>query len=347
MNEQTNHKPLVSVLIVTFNQRDYLKKALDSILMQKCNFSFEIQIGEDCSTDGTRELCIEYARRFPEIVFLHLNEKNKGFLNNYFDLFQNARGKYIADCGGDDFWLEENRLQIQVNFLEQNPEYSMVAGNWFLLDEETGNSEPATELSESGWDEPSCFGKKSVASYINQQEIPRILLTSACMRTDWALEAYRQNPELFRGDKATCEDVPLILSAMMKGPVRIFPDYWAVYRKRKNSVSHSQNKADWIRDFAFKTFEQTLFIAKTYGLKAYDIRDYLHRQSEEFALCAFLLADETMFRKLIFITNDIGHKSSFKFNTYRLMMRFPKVTGSMRKWYAKKKLINTKNNATS
>ena len=102
----TSHKiqPLVSVLVATYNQEKYIAQTLDCILMQQCSFEFEIIIGEDCSTDKTREICLEYQAKYPDQIVLCLNEYNKGLLDNYFDIFLKTKGKYIADCGGDDYW---------------------------------------------------------------------------------------------------------------------------------------------------------------------------------------------------------------------------------------------------
>ncbi|MDD2612459.1 MAG: glycosyltransferase, partial [Bacteroidales bacterium] len=73
-----NTIPTVSILVITYNQEAYIGKALDSLLMQECPFDYEILVGEDCSTDGTRNICLEYAKNNPDKIRLFLNEKNKG-----------------------------------------------------------------------------------------------------------------------------------------------------------------------------------------------------------------------------------------------------------------------------
>jgi len=125
--------PLVSVCVQTYQHVRFIRECLDGILMQQTDFSFEILLGEDCSTDGTREICVEYAEKYPEKIrlFLHsrdtnisINGKPSGrfnFINN----LRNATGKYIALCEGDDFWTSPHKLQDQVNFLEKNTEVSL------------------------------------------------------------------------------------------------------------------------------------------------------------------------------------------------------------------------------
>lgn len=125
--------PLVSVCVPTFQHVKYIEHCLDSILSQVTDFSFEILIGEDDSTDGTREICIRYADKFPEKIRLFLrsdadkmirNGKKIGRLN-HLGLYKSARGKFVCICDGDDYWTDSNKLQLQVDLLNKYPEASM------------------------------------------------------------------------------------------------------------------------------------------------------------------------------------------------------------------------------
>ena len=284
-------KPLVSVLVVTYNQKEYIRQALDSILMQVCDFDFEVLIGEDCSTDGTRDICIEYAEKYANKIRLFLNPTNKGLLNNYFDLLESAKGNYLADCGADDYWLDVNRLQQQVSFLEQHPESGMIAGNWTILEEKTGTLKTATETPQEGWLNHSQSGIEAIVAYLNTKNKYTILLTASCCRMDWVKAAYQDFPYLFRGEDATCEDLPILLSMLHKGPIYLSTKQWAVYRHLENSVSHSTSTDTWMKGFAFKTFVQTLNIAATFGVPFPSIGGYIKSRSEEFALYSFLNSD--------------------------------------------------------
>lgn len=113
-------KIMVSVTVLTYNHEKYIKQALDSILMQKTSFPYEILIGDDGSTDHTPEIIKEYANQYPHIIRPILREKNIGASRNAYDLMVKARGKYLATCEGDDYWTDENKLQIQVDCLENN-----------------------------------------------------------------------------------------------------------------------------------------------------------------------------------------------------------------------------------
>lgn len=96
-------RPEVSVITVTYNQAGTIARTLDSILAQECDFDYEIVIGEDCSTDDTLDICRRYAAAHPDKIRLLHNTVNKGIIDNYFDCIMECRGKYIADCPGDDY----------------------------------------------------------------------------------------------------------------------------------------------------------------------------------------------------------------------------------------------------
>lgn len=115
---------LVSVVVITYNQEAYIKQALDSILMQKRDFELEILVGDDCSTDSTPEIVAEYARKYPGIIKASLRTRNLGATRNSYELFVAAKGDYIAILEGDDYWIDDNKLMKQVDFLEKNPEYA-------------------------------------------------------------------------------------------------------------------------------------------------------------------------------------------------------------------------------
>jgi glycosyltransferase involved in cell wall biosynthesis len=120
-----NSKPLVSVVVITYNQEKYIRQALDSFIAQQTNFPFEVVIGDDCSTDTTADIIKEYAAKYPDIFRPIYRKKNLGAANNSIQTLKEARGKYIALCEGDDFWTDNNKLQDQVDFLEKNKEYSL------------------------------------------------------------------------------------------------------------------------------------------------------------------------------------------------------------------------------
>ena len=122
-------KKAVSVFMLTYNQDKYIAQAINGVLMQKTDFPFELVIGEDCSTDKTREICIKYAEKNTDKIKLILNEENLGLGKNYVKTYSACTGKYVAICDGDDYWIDPYKLQNQFDFLENNPDYSIVFTN--------------------------------------------------------------------------------------------------------------------------------------------------------------------------------------------------------------------------
>ena len=119
-------KVIVSICSITYNHEKFIAMALDSFLEQKTTFPFEIVISDDCSTDNTAKIIQKYVEKFPNIIKANLRSKNVGMIKNGIENLQRANGKYIALCEGDDYWSDENKLKIQVDFLEQNRDYSGV-----------------------------------------------------------------------------------------------------------------------------------------------------------------------------------------------------------------------------
>ena len=114
-------KPFVSVSIIAYNQEQYIRQALDRILSQKTNFSFEVVIGDDDSKDKTRAICLEYVEKYPNIVRLLPPAANVGMMKNHIRTIKACRGTYVALLESDDYWIDDLKLQKQIDALEQDP----------------------------------------------------------------------------------------------------------------------------------------------------------------------------------------------------------------------------------
>lgn len=116
---------IASIVCPTYNQKDYIIEALDSFLSQKTNFRFEVVVHDDASTDGTTEIVQCYAARYPNIIRLIVQTENQYSQGKrVLQLaLKHARGIFVALCDGDDYWDDVEKLQKQVDFLQNNPEY--------------------------------------------------------------------------------------------------------------------------------------------------------------------------------------------------------------------------------
>jgi len=197
MNNEEKSTPLLSVAVSVYNRDKYIARALDSILMQKVNFSYEMVVGDDFSTDDTRKILLTYQQKYPEKFVLLLPEKNQGALNNALQIYKNCKGKYIAILEGDDYWNYEYKLQKQIDFLEENNDYvacfhdAVIENNLFI---ESGTSENKNMY--SSYKYYSQFNKYSeetmVWDIIQRKIIPTASLVFRNMGFDDFFESFKK-----------------------------------------------------------------------------------------------------------------------------------------------------------
>lgn len=126
-------KPHVNIVMVTYNQEKFIAQAIESVLMQKTDFPFKVIIGEDCSTDTTRAICVDYEKKFPDKIQVIKHSMNLGLLRNYKSVFDICTAKYLAILEGDDYWGDPLKLKKQVEILEQHDDIGFVHSNFFTL----------------------------------------------------------------------------------------------------------------------------------------------------------------------------------------------------------------------
>lgn len=114
-----------TVLLITYNHERYIRQSIDSALAQVTDFDYEILISDDCSTDGTRQILIDYAREHPDKIRLRLNQENQNSNEDFEQALLATKGEYIAFLEGDDYWTSVNKLQKAVNYLDAHQDYSM------------------------------------------------------------------------------------------------------------------------------------------------------------------------------------------------------------------------------
>jgi len=222
--ENKIEKPLVSILSITYNHSGYIRKALDSFLMQKTTFDFEIVVADDCSTDNNQDIIREYKEKYPDIIVSILRTKNVGANNNFNDAFDKCRGKYIAICEGDDYWTDPNKLQKQVDFLESNPDYSMVCTNYYKK-----RDDKILEVVV-----PKNISYQSLLTQGNKIGT----LTSMFKRVDYFDFIKEINP---LQKNWLAGDLPLWLYLSTKGRIKVLDDFTGVYRVLQSSASHFQD----------------------------------------------------------------------------------------------------------
>ena len=138
-------RPTLSIYVPTFNHEHYIVQALDSILMQETSYTYEVLVGEDCSTDNTRAVLKEYEKQHPgklQVFYREQNMRKQGnAVGNSGDLRSRCRGKYIIALEGDDYWTDPCKIDKQIRFLEEHPDYIAVAHNCFVVDHDSSRKE--------------------------------------------------------------------------------------------------------------------------------------------------------------------------------------------------------------
>lgn len=128
----------ISVAISTYNHEAFLQQAIDSVLMQKTGYPYEILLLDDCSTDGTTAIVDACARTYPERIRAIVHPANKGPIASGLELLNRVTGDYVAMLEGDDYWIDAGKLQVQVDFLEANPTFTLCGHDCIVRNEWTG-----------------------------------------------------------------------------------------------------------------------------------------------------------------------------------------------------------------
>ena len=162
--------PMVSVYMLVFNHSKYLREAIDSVLMQKTNFDYEIIVGDDASTDESAQIIKEYEEKYPEKIKAVIRDENLfgNDIDNFVDLRRRCSGKYMIALEGDDFWTDENKLQKQVDFLEENEDYIAVAHHTLVVD---------TDSNPTGEKYPECDEEEYSIKHFASEIMPGQLTT--------------------------------------------------------------------------------------------------------------------------------------------------------------------------
>lgn len=259
----------VSVYCLAYNHEKYIRSALEGFVNQKTNFDYEVIVHDDASTDNTASIIREYAERYPNIIkpiFQTDNQCSQGV--RIFDtfIFPRMSGEYIASCEGDDYWIDENKLQIQADFLDSHPKYSACVHNSYKVMMRT--QEKAVMYGERDYD----------------IQTPQVLVGGgACYHTSSLMfrKEYATNrPEFYYNtSKKGFGDYPLSIFLTLCGPIRYFGRIMSVYRIGTESSWTKMNMKNLHRNAVFhRSVSQML-------LEVNEYTKYVHnRQIEKLIL---------------------------------------------------------------
>lgn len=229
--------PLVNIAMVVYNQGKYVSRAIESVLMQKTSFPYQLIIGDDCSTDDTFEICKKYAIQFPEKILLLENKINVGLVKNYKNVFEACTAKYIAILEGDDYWIDSAKLQKQVDIMESDTSIGLVHASTYMQYEYFDNkvtSQSRKIIAKNKILQGDVFNELLKNNFI-------VALTAMFRRR---LLEEKIDFRYFINNNYQTIDYAIWLEISRHAKIRYLEDIVGVYRIRKTSISNQLSIAD-------------------------------------------------------------------------------------------------------
>lgn len=256
----------VTVWLSTYNQEPYVAQALESILMQKTDFPFEIVAADDCSTDRTQEIILDYQKRFPDKIVTYFTPENVGGcrkLTNCIDLGL-FRGDYLSYLEGDDYWLGEDRLQTLVDFLEAHPEYSRIAHRRKVIDE--NGIDKGFDIPEDVLNKP--FTVEDFLQGKNYSDFGSVF-------RNYFKKIGNKYHELFWASRNVCDFQDMFITQDF-GPVYVTSQVFGVYRSRNIAGATNYNSVTTMANRRRDSIRIAQTIEKFYGGK-YDLSPSIYK----------------------------------------------------------------------
>ncbi len=216
--------PKLSICLITYNQAHYMRQTLESIVTQKVNFEYEIVVGDDCSTDDNVKIIKEYMEKYPKLIKGYFHSKNLGPVtcpskNNFLHAFFNCSGEYIIHIEGDDYFIDSNKIQQQVDFLDANPEYSACFHNAKIIWEDW------PDRPDEFVNQPNQKPVIGIDDLLAEKETWFMATASVMMRRKYVY----QLPSWFYD--TVSGDIPLYVILASQGKIGYLPQVMSVYRK--------------------------------------------------------------------------------------------------------------------
>lgn len=223
---------MVTVCVVTYNQERWIRQTLDSILTQETKYPFEVIIGEDHGTDGTRAICQEYANRYENVTLLPSKE-NLGVTANWIQCIKAGHGKYLMVCAGDDFWHNPNKIQLQVDFMEAHLDCVYCHTDYDVLNIGSGEITHYFNSTNKIYPLEGRIQKEILNGTANIDTV------TACIRRS-TFEQYVPADEFARR-RFPREDWPTQLVIAAHGDILYIPESTVTYRVGQESITRTSN----------------------------------------------------------------------------------------------------------
>lgn len=221
--KSVDEKPILSVCILTYNHSKFIREALEGVFLQQTSFYFDVYIADDCSTDDTRSIIKEFKEKYPNQIHLVFQKENVGVMQNLTYLLSSPKSKYIAFFEGDDKWTDPLKLQIQVDFLENNSDFSLCFHKVEIINE--------LECYLANYPVPD-------STILNFKDILFKHYIPTCSIVFVRKLLPKPLPKWFVDSKIG--DIPMELLLADKGKVKYFTKQMGAYRKHDSSLTRNK-----------------------------------------------------------------------------------------------------------
>lgn len=284
---------------MTYNQKDYIEKAIDSVLEQEIDVDFDILIHDDCSDDGTYEILLKKQKENLNKIRI-IRQDSRKFLSDGFNMMiykyvvPNINSKYIAYLDGDDYWCDKEKLKKQFFFLENNQEYSMCFNNSYQL-------KPNGDMTSKWFFQEE--GDVDMSEIINDKPGIHIATSSIFLRS----EIFKDFSDWRKAFPV--EDVPMYMTAALKGKIYRMSEIMSVYRQFANGSWSSQNKEN--KDRIVKHLNELINSTKMFDVATNGA--YHELANKQIESCEFRIAYNNKDYKTLFLKKNRHFINRFSF----------------------------------
>ncbi len=294
----------IDVVVLTYNHAFYIEANILSILKQKTSYRFNLLIADDCSTDGTRAIVEKWMSQ-DERVYLVSTDSNVGSVENARNVIGKCQSDYLALCEGDDFWIDDEKLQIQMDYLKRNPEFGMVHGDVCYYHQEKNELGGSVNLSK---------GVRFPSGDIFEQYLSSdsLFIFTGSVLIERGLFQLCANYDLFKEKKWMAQDLPTWLELSKQTKIAYLDRIFSAYRLSNESASRSRNS-----DYLYR-FHQSIFDVRYYYWKKYS-GDLKLKTRLDYMYSLSLLADIRAIksRKIFFDLVNVKKSGNFHWELKR------------------------------
>jgi len=279
--------PVLSVHLITYNNKDHLGETLDSIINQETDLDYEIVIGDDHSSDGTWEIITSYNNKYPDLINATRNAKQLGILLNFKETLDRCKGDYVFAIAGDDYLIDYHALAKMDEVFKTNPEIGFLDSGYNNFNEKTGKTKTFVNQD---------LMTTSKANYLKRLKLGQITPIGICFKRQ--LLYNHVNFDHYIKENITIDDYPILVDLAMNSDFERIAEPLMVYRSHEKSYSHSRSFDD---QYFLKIQMKELFdfFSKKYGFEKRLIEEYERQHYKELLFLAGYFENKDLGEQMI------------------------------------------------